>query len=109
CYRNWGSLCFRFRSAPTPCYLEWINPGEPRSPMGRKMSSSTTGVTLSEKVGARAVAAGAIQPVSATSDAEDRAGQHSADTGARREDTKKWALLALVAVGTFMTTLDSSI
>jgi EmrB/QacA subfamily drug resistance transporter len=73
------------------------------------MNSSSIGLNLSEKVGARSVAASTTQPVSATSDAEDRAGQHSAETVESREDTNKWALLALVAVGTFMTTLDSSI
>jgi hypothetical protein len=51
------------------------------------MSSSSTGLNLSGKVGTRSVAANTTQPVSATSDAEDRAGQHSAETVESREGT----------------------
>ncbi len=61
-----------------------------------------------EDNGATAAVSGAKQE-SARNDAEERSGRRQTGPVARRAPTNKWAVLGLVAIGTFMTTLDASI
>src|ERR671931_1315301 len=51
----------------------------------------------------------AAPPGSARCDGQDRAGRGQTEPGDRQAPTNKWAVFGLVVVGTFMTTLDSSI
>jgi EmrB/QacA subfamily drug resistance transporter len=53
--------------------------------------------------------ASAVPRGSARCDGQDRAGRRQTEPGGRRASTNKWAVLGLVVVGTFMTTLDTSI
>jgi predicted MFS family arabinose efflux permease len=55
------------------------------------------------------VTVSAAQPGSVLNDVEDRAGHRQREVVARRAHANKWAVLGLVVVGTFMTTLDASI
>ena len=51
----------------------------------------------------------AAPPGSVGNDVEDRASQHQTEPVARQAHANKWAILGLVVLGTFMTTLDTSI
>jgi EmrB/QacA subfamily drug resistance transporter len=51
----------------------------------------------------------AAPPGFVSNDVEDRADQHHTEPVAGQAHANKWAVLGLVAVGTFMTTLDTSI
>jgi len=55
------------------------------------------------------VAVSAAQVGSALNDPQDATGRHQSAAVERGAHTNKWAVLVLVAVGTFMTTLDTSI
>jgi EmrB/QacA subfamily drug resistance transporter len=58
----------------------------------------------------RAMAAlSAVQAGSALNDPQDATGRPQREADENRAQPKKWAVLGLVAVGTFMTTLDGSI
>lgn len=61
------------------------------------------------KVRSRSIADRVMQPISATSNAQNWAGRRSTEKVGSPGHQNKWAILALVAVGIFMTTLDSSI
>jgi predicted MFS family arabinose efflux permease len=54
-------------------------------------------------------AVSATQAGSAPNDARDPTSQHQRVLVARQAHTNKWAVLGLVVIGTFMTTLDASI
>jgi MFS family permease len=54
-------------------------------------------------------AVSAAQAGSALNDSQDAIGRHQSEAIERGAHTNKWAVLGLVAVGTFMTSLDTSI
>ena len=55
------------------------------------------------------VGVGAAQSGSGLNDMQDATGRHQREAVERGAHTHKWAVLGLVVVGTFMTTLDASI
>ena len=55
------------------------------------------------------VAVSTAQAGSALNDAQDATGRRQREPVTRRADSNKWAVLGLVVLGTFMTTLDGSI